>query len=143
MTRRRAPCLFVVIYYTLLRYQRCSNFAALTSGSPITVAINDSSRREAASSSGKAASSGEVWVVQTATDYAAKALDEERSMDALAEELLVEFGRAIGREALPATRSQEAVVWVYGDTDYHIDGGCAWLEDSRLAMAGDWAFNGR
>ena len=27
--------------------------------------------------------------------------------------------------------------------DYEVDGGCVWDEELHLAMAGDWAYNGR
>ena len=40
-------------------------------------------------------------------------------------------------------RACETVVWPYGDMDYELEGGCAWLDACQLALAGDWAFNGR
>ena len=58
--------------------------------------------------------------------------------------LLDAFRKAIDRPDLPAARADgAAVVWPYGDMDYAVEGGCVWLGDVRLAMAGDWAFNGR
>ena len=81
--------------------------------------------------------------MQTATDFAAQALDEERPREQLADELLAAFAEVLGRGALPAVRRQDACVWVYGDRDYELEDGCAWLEEMQLAMAGDWAYNGR
>ena len=40
-------------------------------------------------------------------------------------------------------RASEAVLWPYGDMDYRLDGGCAWLGEKRLGLAGDRAYDGR
>lgn len=112
------------------------NFAVL-SCSPITVAICDSDRL------GESGSAPEVWVVQSDTKWAAKALDDRRELPDLASELLAEFGAALGLGELPAVRESVATVWAYGDMDYGLEGGCVWLDDLRLGLAGDWAYDGR
>ena len=65
----------------------------------------------------------------------------------MCDELLEAFAAALGEKAgldgLPAVVAAEAVVWPYGDMDYELEGGCAWLGEQRLALAGDWCFNGR
>ena len=104
----------------------------------------------------------EVWVLQSATGWARRALDEGMEDEAMGEELLRAFASALGREAaeggegggaageaaagggaLPAVVECHVAVWPYGDMDYQLEGGCAWMEEMRLAMAGDWAYNGR
>jgi hypothetical protein len=117
-------------------------FASLTCGSPITVAICESSRREAAGQA-PAGDDSEVWVVQSATGWASRALEDEMEPAAMRASLLEAFAAALGRKHLPALRAAETVVWPYGDRDFAIPGGCVWLDEMRLAMAGDWAFNGR
>ena len=76
---------------------------------------------------------------------------------AMREALLEAFATALGRSVseLPnlcsssgsGSEEEEAAdlvaVWPYGDMDYSIDGGCAWVDELRLALAGDWAYNGR
>lgn len=117
-------------------------FGVLTEkGSPVTVAICDTSRRAAAS--GEDATGGEeVWVLQSDTGWARTALDEEMDSDAMGKALLASFAAAVGTP-LPPVRACETVVWPYGDMDYELEGGCAWLDACQLALAGDWAFNGR
>ena len=129
-------------------------FALLTCGGPITVAVCDSARAAAAADDGVEGGEGggglasgevctEVWVVQSSTEWAKRALDEERPPDEMAEELLAAFGAALGRADLPPPRARGTTVWPYGDMDYALEGGCAWLADQQLALAGDWAYNGR
>ena len=125
-------------------------FAALTyAGSPVTVAVCESSRLAAGAGaeSGAGADSGaaEIWILQSATDWAKTALDEEMEPEEMAQTLLSEFAAALGRSVatLPTTRACEAIVWPYGDMDYEIEGGCVWRDDLRLALAGDWAYTGR
>lgn len=123
------------------------NFCAMTyAGAPATVAICETSRRAAGESAagGDPAKAGcETWVVQSDTAWASTALDEEWSASAMEEALLDAFATSLGGIQLPGVRESESVVWPYGDMDYALDGGCVWVEDVRLAMAGDWAYNGR
>lgn len=118
-------------------------FAAATYGSPITVAICDDSRREAAGGGGASSIDGEVWVVQSSTGWADGALEAGWGARRMEEELLRELGALLDRAQLPPLRAAASVVWPYGDKDYELEGGCVWREESRLAMAGDWAFDGR
>lgn len=61
----------------------------------------------------------------------------------MADELLIELRGLLGGAELPRVSASAAVVWPYGDMDYAIEGGCVWHEESKLAMAGDWAYDGR
>jgi hypothetical protein len=118
---------------------------------PVTVAICESARGGAAG--GEGGDEGvreeeeEVWVLQSATGWARGALDQEMEGAQMCDELLEAFAAALGEKAgldgLPAVVAAEAVVWPYGDMDYELEGGCAWLGEQRLALAGDWCFNGR
>jgi len=129
-------------------------FAALTfDGSPVTVAIDETSRRAAGEEGaggkgggGQVCSRGEeVWVVQSATGWARRALDEEWELEAMGNALLDAFAAGLSRSAseMPAVRAREVVIWPYGDMDYEVDGGCVWDAELGLAMAGDWAYTGR
>lgn len=118
-------------------------FAAITmDDAPATVVISESSRRRSSSESEEDC---EIWVVQSATSWAKSALDEEMGDAEMEASLLEAFAKAIGREVdeLPPVVSQAASVWPYGDMDYEVEGGCVWKADMRLALAGDWAYNGR
>ena len=122
------------------------SFATITAdASAVTVAISESSRRSAAGVSQDAEKNQEVWVLQSATGWAKRALDEELDLDVMATKLLESFAAALGRDvkSLPAVLASTASVWPYGDMDYAVPGGCVWREEIRLAMAGDWAFDGR
>ena len=44
---------------------------------------------------------------------------------------------------LMPSSSWEALTWVYGDMDYKLLEGHAWDAKRRLALAGDWCYNGR
>jgi predicted NAD/FAD-dependent oxidoreductase len=115
-------------------------------GSAVTVAISETSRAAAGGAGGAGgASAEEVWVLQSATDWARRALDDELAPEAMADELLRSFAAALGRDrsTLPPVLAAEAVVWPYGDMDYALEEGCAWLDESALALCGDWAYNGR
>ena len=143
------------------------NFAVIEAvGSAVTVAISETSRAGGAEAVGAATAPAEaeeeVWVLQSATGWARRALDEGMEDEAMGEELLRAFASALGREAaeggegggaageaaagggaLPAVVECHVAVWPYGDMDYQLEGGCAWMEEMRLAMAGDWGYNGR
>ena len=107
-----------------------------TEGSAVTVAINEDSR------SGASSDGSEAWVLQSATGWARQVLDDELDDTALCDAMVDSFATALGRK-LPAVVASGVAVWPYGDMDYFIEGGCAWLDDVQLAMAGDWAYNGR
>ncbi len=117
----------------------------LPKSSFITVMIDDSSRRARAGS--LSSSAAEVWVLQSDTAWAQERLimarRDEISLGEVADELATELARVLGRDALPPLAGCAIVPWVYGDCDYGLEGGCAWLEDAQLAFAGDWAYNGR
>ena len=102
----------------------------------MTVAINEDSR------SGASSDGSEAWVLQSATGWARQVLDDELDDTALCDAMVDSFATALGRK-LPAMVASGVAVWPYGDMDYFIEGGCAWLDDVQLAMAGDWAYNGR
>ena len=118
------------------------NFGVMQeTGSAVTVAICATSRAEAG---GERRREEEVWVLQSATGWARAALDDEMESVTMGDELLASFARALGEQCtLPPVRACETVVWPYGDMDYELEGGCAWLDEMQLALAGDWAFNGR
>ena len=119
------------------------NFAAMIyADAPVTVAICDSSRRAAAGVEAPADGS-ERWVLQSATGWASGALDDELEPQAMRDALLDAFATALGGARLPPVRESETVLWPYGDMDYELEGGCAWDDELSLALAGDWAFNGR
>ena len=119
------------------------NFAAIThEGSPVTVAICESSRCEAAGVP-PADDGSESWILQSATDWARRALDDELEPSAIQQALLDAFTATLDQGDLPAVRKSEVVLWPYGNMDYQVDGGCVWIEELGLAMAGDWCFDGR
>ena len=72
------------------------------------------------------------------------ALDEEMGDAEMEASLLEAFAKAIGRKVdeLPPVVSQAASVWPYGTWTTRWRGGCVWKADMRLALAGDWAYNG-
>ena len=61
----------------------------------------------------------------------------------IAEEIYAEFSRILKQSELPDVHGCAAIPWVYGDRDYKLGDGCAWEETKRLALCGDFAFNGR
>ena len=124
------------------------NFCAMTyEGAPATVAICETSRCAAGQPAGGEGdgdgNGSETWIVQSDTRWASTALEEEWEPSAMEEGLLHAFATALGRSELPDVRESTVVVWPYGDMDYGLEGGYAWVDDLRLAMAGDWAYNGR
>lgn len=125
------------------------NFGVLASkGSAVTVAICESSRWEAGAANNsrtRGTADEEVWVLQSDTGWARRAIEEQRDDARMACELLESFAAALGMpsSSLPTVVAASAVVWPYGDADYMLDGGCAWLDEMQLALAGDYTFNGR
>ena len=125
-------------------------FGFVPSGSFLTVLIDDSSRRAAAAAAPSDDEAGEeVWVLQTETAWAQEQLimvqRDEASLQDVLSAMHDELARALGRDELPPLAGAAIVPWVYGDKGFEgvMDGGCAWLSDERLALAGDYAFNGR
>ncbi|CAK8997327.1 unnamed protein product [Durusdinium trenchii] len=115
---------------------------AFVKDSPITLVLNDTSRAEGDKLSADfAAESGEVWVLQTSTEWAAECLKEERPEDEICRQLLAEFARLLGE--LPSVSEQKAIHWLYGDGDYQLSAGCAGDPLRRLYLCGDWCYNGR
>jgi len=102
-------------------------------------------------------------VLQSDTGWAKRAVDEEWEPQLMVDDLLAAFAAAIGRSSdreasggggsggsggagagrLPVVRAYTTQLWPYGDMDYELEGGCASFPDMHLALAGDWAFNGR
>ena len=137
-------------------------FGVLGGGCPVTVAICESARcggggggggAEAAAAGGGGVGSEEEegWVLQSATDWARTALDDEMAPPQMCKALIAEFIAMVGANGggggggggggLPAVAACEAVVWPYGDMDYALDGGCAWLRyvDSKATkLWPDW-----
>eukprot|EP00928_Gymnodinium_smaydae_P059516 TRINITY_DN42876_c0_g1_i1.p1 TRINITY_DN42876_c0_g1~~TRINITY_DN42876_c0_g1_i1.p1 ORF type:complete len:369 (+),score=51.76 TRINITY_DN42876_c0_g1_i1:71-1108(+) len=107
--------------------------------SPISLILNDSSRKSSANAFEAAR---EAWVVQTDTAWAAKQLQSERSKHDVAVELLEEFRRVLAMD-LAAPLSIDSVPWSYGDVHYDLPNTCAFDHQRGLALAGDWCHNGR
>eukprot|EP01043_Picozoa_sp_COSAG02_P065944 COSAG02_NODE_10108_length_2020_cov_2.043727_1_plen_383_part_00 len=136
-------------------------FAIIPKGSSITVLLNDTSRCLESLGSGDGPhdddhlDSGEVWVAQTATGFAAEKLRDGSDPSVVASELHVELCRVLGRsaESLPSCTAMDSVAWSYGDVDYSLDDRCVWAPAPALeggaagagsiALAGDWCCNGR
>lgn len=109
---------------------------AFVKDSPISLVLNDSSRLQQGSDK------AEVWVVQTTTEWAAQYIKQAMPEEEVCAVLLREFARILGKD-LPAVQQQKALTWVYGDMDYKLVEGHAWDVNRRLALAGDWCYNGR
>eukprot|EP00439_Symbiodinium_sp_Y106_P033683 s364_g4.t1 len=109
---------------------------AFVKDSPISLVLNDSSRLQQGSEK------AEVWEVQTTTEWAAQNMKDAMPEAEVCAVLLREFARILGKD-LPAVQQQKALTWVYGDMDYKLLEGHAWDAKRRLALAGDWCYNGR
>jgi predicted NAD/FAD-dependent oxidoreductase len=107
-------------------------FAVITTDcAPVTVAISETSRRRAALRVNDGATGpdgpdvdsgdkekeevgeGETWVLQSATDWAKRALDDEMEDDQMQEALLSAFASAIGRSVatMPAVVAAKTEIW--------------------------------
>ncbi|CAE7353311.1 unnamed protein product [Symbiodinium natans] len=109
---------------------------AFVKDSPISLVLNDSSR---ATQDGAKV---EAWVAQTSTEWAAQCIKDAMPEAEVCAVLLRELSRILGKE-LPPVQHQKALTWAYGDMDYKLPEGHAWDATKRLALAGDWCYNGR
>ena len=112
-------------------------------GAAVTVLIDETARRAAASGRGGAGTSAPAttWIAQTDTKWAAKHLEAATPAAEVGRQIVAEVEQMVG--PLPPLAGCVTGCWQYGDADYLLSGGFRRLRAERLTLAGDWAYTGR